>query len=81
MTKFGKPIVTVKRRQKSGKRVFGSAKGKIAFHEGWDSPMTDRELEEFLGAGDAGQGHLSRLRGRRNAPPFSPGARRGRKRG
>jgi hypothetical protein len=30
------------------KRVFGSAKGQIVFEKGWDAPMTDRELDDFL---------------------------------
>jgi hypothetical protein len=30
------------------KRVFGSAKGQIIFKKGWDAPMTELELEDFL---------------------------------
>jgi hypothetical protein len=33
----------------SPKRIFGSAKGQITFKKGWDAPMTERELDEFLG--------------------------------
>jgi hypothetical protein len=38
----------------AAKRVFGSAKGQIIFKKGWNAPMTKRELDEFIGAGDLG---------------------------
>ncbi len=30
-------------------RVLGAAEGMVKYREGWDDPMTDAELEEFLG--------------------------------
>jgi hypothetical protein len=36
------------------KRMFGSAKGQIIFKQGWDAPMTKRELNQFIGVGDLG---------------------------
>ena len=49
IAKAGKPVVKMVRIRKSGKRVFGSAAGKIVFRNGWDAPMSGRELQEFLG--------------------------------
>jgi hypothetical protein len=35
---------------KSGRqRVFGATADRIVFHKGWDSPMGEKELKEFLG--------------------------------
>jgi prevent-host-death family protein len=31
------------------KRVLGGARGTVEFAPDWDAPMTDREIEEFLG--------------------------------
>ena len=36
----GRPVAMLVRVEKPGERVFGSAAGKIVFHEGWDAPMT-----------------------------------------
>ena len=49
IAKAGKPVVKMVRIRKSRKRVFGSAAGKIVFHKGWDEPMSNRELQQFLG--------------------------------
>lgn len=49
IAKAGKPVVKLVPVRKAGKRLFGSAAGQIVFHKGWDAPMSDRELEEFLG--------------------------------
>jgi hypothetical protein len=35
-------------------RVFGSAKGQVVFKKGWDVPMTEQEVDQFIGAGDLG---------------------------
>jgi prevent-host-death family protein len=62
IAKAGKPAVKLAPVRKSGKRIFGSAAGRIVFHKGWDAPMKQRELEEFLGLGGhpkpANEGHV-----------------------
>jgi prevent-host-death family protein len=49
IAKAGTPMVRLVPVDRPAKRVFGSAKGQITFKEGWDAPMTKRELDEFLG--------------------------------
>jgi prevent-host-death family protein len=48
IAKAGKPVVKLTVVEGTRKRVFGSAKGKIKFHKGWDAPLSQKELEEFL---------------------------------
>ncbi len=49
IAKAGKPMVKLVRVEPQSKRVLGSAAGTIEFTKGWDAPMTEAELEEFLG--------------------------------
>ena len=49
IAKAGKPVAKLVRFQPKPKRVLGSAAGTIEFAAGWDAPLTDQELEEFLG--------------------------------
>jgi prevent-host-death family protein len=51
IAKSGKPMAKLVRIDAPTKRVLGSAAGSIQYHEGWDAPMTDDELDVFLGAG------------------------------
>ncbi len=46
IVKNGKPIAKLVRVEE---RKFGTAKGTIKFHEGWNDPMTEEELAEFIG--------------------------------
>jgi prevent-host-death family protein len=47
IAKAGKPVVMLTVIEEP--RVFGSAKGKVKFHKGWDAPLSGRKLAEFLG--------------------------------
>ncbi len=49
IAKAGKPVVKLVPVEERSKREFGSAAGLITFEEGWDAPMTDEEMERFLG--------------------------------
>ena len=49
IARAGKTVVKLVAVKKRRKRTFGSAKGKIVLREGWDAPLTDAELQEFLG--------------------------------
>lgn len=49
IAKAGTPMVRLVPVDRPAKRIFGSAKGLIKFKKGWDAPMTERELDEFLG--------------------------------
>ena len=49
IAKAGRPVVRLVKINPKAKRIFGSAAGTIKFVEGWEKPMTDEELEEFLG--------------------------------
>jgi len=49
IAKAGRPIAKLVKIQPVGKRKFGTAAGTIKFSSGWDSPMTEKELEAFLG--------------------------------
>jgi len=50
IAKAGKPVVKLVVVETGKKRVFGSAKGRIQFHKGWEAPLSEKELAEFLGA-------------------------------
>ena len=50
IAKSGKPVAKLMPIRASRKRVFGSATGQIVFHQGWEAPMTPKELKEFLGS-------------------------------
>ena len=50
IARAGTPVVKLVRIEpQPTKRVSGSAEGTIEFLEGWDAPMTEAELREFLG--------------------------------
>jgi prevent-host-death family protein len=49
IAKAGRPIAKLVKIQPVTKRRFGTAAGTIKFSPGWDAPMTDEELEEFIG--------------------------------
>jgi prevent-host-death family protein len=50
IAKSGKPVARLTPVRTTRKRVFGAAAGRIVFHKGWDSPMSEKELKEFLGS-------------------------------
>jgi prevent-host-death family protein len=50
IAKSGKPVAMLTPIRRTRKRVFGAASGRIVFHKGWDSPMGEKELKEFLGS-------------------------------
>jgi prevent-host-death family protein len=49
IAKAGKPVVKLVRIKPGQKRVLGSAAGSIEYADGWDAPLTDQELDDFLG--------------------------------
>ena len=50
ITRHGKPVATLTQpQQPETKPVLGSAAGQIEYQEGWDAPMTNDELEAFIG--------------------------------
>ena len=49
IAKAGTPMVRLVPVDRPTKRIFGSAKGQIVFKKGWDAPMTDAEVDEFIG--------------------------------
>ncbi len=49
IARAGMPMVKLVRIEGSGRRVLGAAAGMIDYRAGWDDPMTDSELEDFLG--------------------------------
>lgn len=49
IAKAGKPMVKLVRLDIPTKRTLGTSAGKIRYKKGWDAPMTDAELESFLG--------------------------------
>jgi len=49
IAKAGRPVVRLVKVQAKRRRILGSAAGTIQYLEGWDAPMTDKELEAFLG--------------------------------
>ena len=49
IAKAGKPVVKLVPVERGSHREFGSAAGQITFQEGWDAPLTDEEMAEFLG--------------------------------
>ena len=50
IAKAGKPVAKLTPIRAKRQRVFGSAAGQIIFHKGWDSPMSSKELKDFLGS-------------------------------
>jgi prevent-host-death family protein len=49
IAKAGKPVVKLVKIQPRSKRILGSAAGTIKYNEGWDAPMSEKDLEKFLG--------------------------------
>ena len=49
IAKAGRPLVSLTALPSRPRRELGSAKGLIRMKQGWDKPLTKRELEEFLG--------------------------------
>lgn len=72
LAKAGRPVARLVRIEEPGKRVFGSAAGRILFREGWDAPLNDRELKEFLGEGSSGYQRLPVVHRRRNVKALGP---------
>lgn len=48
IAKAGRPLVRLIAIVPEAKRELGTAAGQITWQEGWDLPLTDFELEEFL---------------------------------
>jgi prevent-host-death family protein len=49
IAKAGKPIAKLVKIEAESKRVLGSGIGTIEFTPGWDAPLTDEELKDFIG--------------------------------
>lgn len=49
IAKAGKPIAKLVKIEKPSPRKFGTARGMVKFHPGWNDPMTEEELAEFIG--------------------------------
>ncbi len=49
IVKAGKPIARLVKVKDPSPRKFGTAKGTVKFHKGWNDPMTEQELAEFIG--------------------------------
>jgi prevent-host-death family protein len=50
IAKAGRPMVKLVRVDAPAKRQLGTAAGTIQYADGWDAPMSDRELDELLGS-------------------------------
>ncbi len=48
IAKAGRPVVKLVKVEPKSKRRLGTAAGTVEFSKGWDAPMTDQELEDFL---------------------------------
>jgi prevent-host-death family protein len=49
IAKAGTPIAKLVKIDKPSPRKFGTAKGMVKFHPGWNDPMTEEDLSKFLG--------------------------------
>ncbi|MFB3777440.1 MAG: type II toxin-antitoxin system Phd/YefM family antitoxin [Bryobacteraceae bacterium] len=50
IARAGKPVARLVRvAPPGGKRKLGTARGRIWFSEGWDAPMSQKELRQFMG--------------------------------
>jgi prevent-host-death family protein len=49
IVKAGKPVAKLVRIGKPAPREFGSAKGEITFHDGWNEPLSDAEIVDIFG--------------------------------
>ena len=54
IARAGHPVVTLKPVVAKPRRELGFARGLTWEVEGWDAPMTDEEVDEFLGIGPKG---------------------------
>ena len=51
IAKAGQPVIRLVRIPKGrGKKVLGSAEGQIKFSQGWEAPLTGREMSRWFGA-------------------------------
>ena len=46
--RHGEPVARLVAAPKKKKRRLGTMIGEISWKEGWDKPMTDQELDDFL---------------------------------
>jgi len=49
IARHGKPVAQLVKVRPTGKPVLGSAAGQMKFHKGWNTPMSEAELDEFIG--------------------------------
>lgn len=49
IARHGKPVAELVKVRPAGKPILGSAAGQIKFHKGWNAPMSEAELDEFIG--------------------------------
>ena len=49
IAKAGKPIAKLVKVEPTSERILGSGIGTIQFTPGWDAPLTDEEMKDFLG--------------------------------
>jgi prevent-host-death family protein len=49
IAKAGRPVVKLVPVRQQTRRVFGSAAGQIVFRKGWDAPLSEKDLQVFLG--------------------------------
>ena len=49
IAKVGKPVAKLVPVERRSRREFGSAAGQITFQDGWDAPLTAKEMAEFIG--------------------------------
>ena len=49
IAKAGRPVAKLVKIEATAKRVLGSGVGTIKFTPGWEAPLTDEEMKEFLG--------------------------------
>jgi len=51
IAKAGKPIARLVKieKEKLKPRKFGTGRGTIKFHKGWNDPMTEEQLRKFIG--------------------------------
>jgi prevent-host-death family protein len=49
IAKAGRPAVKLVPVRRQARRVFGSAAGQIVLRKGWDAPLSEKDLQVFLG--------------------------------
>jgi len=75
IAKAGRPVIKLVPAEAPSKRVFGSAAGLVKFQKGWDAPLDERKLEEFLGEGSARHQRVPVVHHRTEVPAVAPGGR------